>query len=94
DYGEFAAAIAIMGEDPAASWLTYLVVGLGFIIGAVSALIVRTSRERSLLMEQLAFDKELESDQMDMLQAPVEPRLIPIDELPPLPMAPGGEPHE
>jgi hypothetical protein len=29
-----------------------------------------------------------------MLQAPVEPRLIPIDELPPLPMAPGGEPHE
>jgi len=83
-----------MGEDPAASWLTYLVVGLGFIFGAVAALIVRTSRERSILMEQLAFDKELETDQTDLLQAPVEPRIIPIDELPPLPMAPGGEQHE
>ena len=94
DYGEFAAAIAIMGEDPAASWLTYLIVGLGFIFGAAAALVVRTSKERAILMEQLAFEKELESDQTDFLQAPVEPRLIPIDELPPLPLSPGGEGNE
>ena len=34
DYGGLKAAIAILGEDPAASWLTYLVIGFGFIIGA------------------------------------------------------------
>lgn len=94
DYGEFAAAIAIMGEDPAASWLTYLIVGLGFIFGAAAALVVRTSKERAILMEQLAFEKELESDQTDLLQAPIVPRLIPIDELPPLPLASGGEGNE
>ncbi|MGB1493176.1 MAG: hypothetical protein ACPG8X_07650, partial [Candidatus Poseidoniaceae archaeon] len=28
EYGEWNAALAIMGEDPAASWLTYLIVGI------------------------------------------------------------------
>ena len=32
-YGGFAAAVAIMGEDPAASWLTYAVMGAGFLLG-------------------------------------------------------------
>ena len=40
-YGEFAAAIAIMGEDPAASWLTYAVMGAGFLLGALGALLVK-----------------------------------------------------
>ena len=33
EYGEFAAAVAIMGEDPAASWLTYAVIAAGFLLG-------------------------------------------------------------
>ena len=40
-YGEFAATIAIMGEDPAASWLTYAVITAGFLLGAIAAFFVR-----------------------------------------------------
>ena len=39
-YGEFAVAIAIMGEDPAASWLTYAVITAGFLLGAIAAFFV------------------------------------------------------
>ena len=79
-----------MGEDPAASWLTYLIIGLGFLIGGAGALIVRMSRSRATIMEQLAFDAE-----MKLMAAPgigtTVPQLIPLEDLPPLPEMQGGE---
>jgi len=90
EYGEFAAAVAIMGEDPAASWLTYAVIAAGFLLGALCALAVKGSRRRSALLEQLMMDKET-----DLMNAPGAgdpiPELIPLDQLPPLPQSPGGE---
>ena len=90
EYGEFAAAVAIMGEDPAASWLTYAVIAAGFLLGALGALVVKGSRRRSALLEQLMMDKET-----DLMNAPGAgdpiPELIPLDQLPPLPQSPGGE---
>ena len=79
-----------MGEDPAASWLTYAVIGTGFLLGALGALVVRSSRQRAQFLEQFVLEKEQE-----LMAAPGEgspvPQLIPLDELPPLP---GGGPLE
>ena len=49
-----------MGEDPAASWLTYLIIGLGFILGASLALVVKMGREEDDLnkQEQMFNEKE------------------------------------
>ena len=62
-------------------------------MGALAALVVRASRQRTRLMEQIVAEKENE-----LLYAPEDalpvPQLIPLDELPPLPGAPGGERHE
>ena len=52
-YGGFKAAIAIMGEDLAASWLTYLIIGLGFTFGAMIALIVKMGRGEDLTEDDL-----------------------------------------
>ncbi|MGB2393086.1 MAG: hypothetical protein ACPICH_03115, partial [Poseidonia sp.] len=90
EYGEFAAAIAIMGEDPAASWLTYAVMGAGFLLGALGALVVKGSRRRKDLLEQLIQDKETELMNSPGMGEPV-PALIPLDQLPPLPEPQGGE---
>ena len=90
EYGEFAAAIAIMGEDPAASWLTYAVMGAGFLLGALGAMLVKGSRRRKDLLEQLLQDKETELMNSPDLSQPV-PALIPLDQLPPLPGPQGGE---
>jgi hypothetical protein len=92
EYGELAAAIAIMGEDPAASWLTYAVIGTGFLLGALGALIVRGSRRRAAYMEQIMATKEMDLLMSAEVPQPV-PQLIPIDELPPLPLLPGGDGH-
>ena len=92
-YGGFAAAIAIMGEDPAASWLTYGVMGTGFLLGALGALLVKGSKRRSELLEQLMLDKETELMNSPGIGEPV-PALIPLDQLPPLPHnTDGGEDH-
>ena len=90
DYGELSAAIAIMGEDPAASWLTYLIIGLGFLLGATGAFVVRMSRSRATMMEQLAFDTEMKLMTAPEIGATI-PQLIPLEDLPPLPEAQGGE---
>ena len=89
-YGEFAAAIAIMGEDPAASWLTYAVITAGFLLGAIAAFFVRASRRRSAMFEQLMQEKEIELMNAPGMGEPV-PELIPLDQLPPLPAAPEGD---
>ena len=92
-YGDFAAAIAIMGEDPAASWLTYAVMSAGFLLGALGAVLVKGARRRRELLEQLMLDKETE-----LMNSPgmgeVVPEMIPLDQLPPLPPMEGGEEPE
>ena len=79
-----------MGEDPAASWLTYAVMGAGFILGALGALLVKGSRRRKDLLEQLIQDKETELMNSPGIGEQV-PALIPLDQLPPLPEPQGGE---
>ena len=84
------AALAIMGEDPAASWLTYLIVGISFILGASAALIVRTMRsedEKTLTEDLLGYDvSTVDSSQ------PAESPILPLPDLAvPLPPPPGGD---
>ena len=78
-----------MGEDPAASWLTYLIVGVSFILGASAALVVRTMRsedEKTLTEELLSLPDPLEPI------APSTPAEMALPELAiPLPPPPGGE---
>ena len=84
EYGTLKSAIAIMGEDPAASWLTYLIIGLGFILGASIALVVKMGREEDELstQEQL-FDEKEHVDFNANLEQQESSAMIPIDELPP-----------
>ena len=92
-YGEFSAAVAILGEDPAASWLTYLVIGFGFILGASLALIVRMGRDDDTLEDDLFESKEsanLDSLTMDAVPA----SMTPLEDLPPLPMPEGMDASE
>ena len=89
-YGEFSAAVAILGEDPAASWLTYLVIGFGFIFGATLALIVRKGRDTEFLQEELFDSKDTANlDALTMDSLPVG--MIPLEHLPPPPMPTGME---
>jgi hypothetical protein len=89
-YGEFSAAVAILGEDPAASWLTYLVIGFGFILGASLALIVRMGRDEETLQDDLFESKESANlDSLTMDSVPVS--MIPLEDLPPLPLPVGME---
>ena len=89
-YGELSAAIAILGEDPAASWLTYLVIGLGFILGATFALIVRKGRDTEFLQEELFESKDMAN--LDALTLePLPAAMIPLENLPPLPIPAGME---
>ena len=90
EYGEWNAALAIMGEDPAASWLTYLIVGISFILGASAALIVRTMRsedEKSLTEELLVGD----DSSMNSAVLPHASEIALPDLAIPLPPPPGGE---
>ena len=90
EYGEWNAALAIMGEDPAASWLTYLIVGIAFILGASAALVVRTMRpeEEKMLTEGLL---GIEPPLNDSMPLP-DPSVMPLPDLAiPLPPPPGGD---
>ena len=90
EYGEWNAALAIMGEDPAASWLTYLIVGIAFILGASAALVVRTMRpeEEKMLTEELL---GIEPPLNDSMPLP-DPSVMPLPDLAiPLPPPPGGD---
>ena len=91
-YGGFAAAVAIMGEDPAASWLTYAVISAGFLLGALAAFVVKGARRRSELIDRLMEEKETELMNAPDIGQPV-PELIPLDQLPPLPQVNGGDDH-
>ena len=89
-YGEFSAAVAILGEDPAASWLTYLVIGFGFILGATFALIVRKGRDTEIIQDELFESKD--TSNLDALTMEVVPAaMTPLENLPPLPIPAGME---
>ena len=80
------AAIAILGEDPAASWLTYLVIGLGFIVGALLALLVKIARSDEELSEEELFDSKHPVDFESLTEEHIANNgMIPLDQLPPLP---------
>ena len=68
-----------MGEDPAASWLTYLIIGLGFIFGAMIALIVKMGREEDLIEDDL-FDGKQSIDFESNLHSQSAEEMIPISE--------------
>ena len=90
EYGEWNAALAIMGEDPAASWLTYLIVGISFILGASAALIVRTMRSE----DEKSLTEELLIGEDSSMNSAVLPHAseVALPELAiPLPPPPGGE---
>jgi len=91
-YGEFAAAVAILGEDPAASWLTYLVIGFGFILGAALALIVRMGRDQELIEDELFESKDTANLDLLTMDMPPPEAMIPLADLPPLPIPAGLEP--
>ena len=82
-------SVAIMGEDPAASWLTYLIIGVSFILGASVALLVRTMRsedEKTLTEDLLAVSEIAEP------AVPTNSIEMGLPELAiPLPPPPGGE---
>jgi hypothetical protein len=82
-----------MGEDPAASWMTYLVIGLGFILGAVAALTVRISRDE-LGEEEALFDAKITDEEVSLTPQGEQiigenldslEGMIPLSELPALP---------
>jgi hypothetical protein len=64
--------------------------GTGFLLGAIGALLVKGTKRRSELLEQLMLDKETELMNSPGIGEPV-PELIPLDQLPPLPLVNGGE---
>ena len=79
-----------MGEDPAASWLTYAVMGAGFIVGALGALLVKGAQRRRELLEQLVHEKETElMNSPGMGEVVLEP--LPLEAVPPSPSNEGGE---
>lgn len=90
EYGEWNAALAIMGEDPAASWMTYLIIGIAFILGASAALIVRSMRsddEKMLTEEIIGLDGNPAKDLPSL-----DSEMLPLPELAiPLPPLPGGD---
>ncbi len=88
EYGEFKAAIAIMGEDPSASWLTYLIIGLGFIFGAFLAMIVKMGRDDDDLNAEELFNQKEHVDFESNLPQVEKSNMIPLEDLPPLPLPP------
>ena len=72
-----------MGEDPAASWLTYLIIGLGFILGASLALVVKMAREdEELSMTERMFDEKEHVDFAANLAADTNSGMTPLSDLP------------
>ena len=76
----------IAGRAARSSWLTYLVIGLGFILGASIALVVKMGREEDDLNEERLFDEKQHIDFDSNLPPPGDLGMIPLDELPPIPL--------
>ena len=78
-----------MGEDPAASWLTYLIVGVSFILGASAALVARSMRsedEKTLTEDLLAAH-----DTSELIASSTSTEMALPELAIPLPPPPGGE---
>ena len=90
EYGEWNAALAIMGEDPAASWLTYLIVGISFILGGSLALVARMMRPED---EKMLTEELLGMGGAENIPAILpDPNVVALPDLAiPLPPPPGGD---
>ena len=84
--GEFAAAVAILGEDPAASWLTYLVIGFGFILGAKLLPLLSVWVETKMVEDELFESKDTANLDLLTMDMPPPEAMIPLADLPPLPV--------
>ena len=62
EYGEWNAAVSMMGESPASSWLSYLTVGLVMLLSSGLALIVRSRKSVASLEKDLIPIKEGDMD--------------------------------
>ena len=49
EYGSWNTTFSVMGEEPASSWLTYMILGTVMLISSALAMIVRYSRSASSL---------------------------------------------
>ena len=65
--------------------MTYLVIGLGFILGASAALVVKSGRDEHDLEEALFEEKQSRSLE-EMSQAQPQTGMIALEDLPPLPV--------
>ena len=59
EYGGFASAIAGLGEDPAGSLLSYLILGGAIMLGALAAAVVRLLRDGKSFSEESIKDKSV-----------------------------------
>ena len=62
EYGEWNAAISVMGENPASSWLSYLTVGVVILLSSFFAMIVRSRKSASSLMKDIIPIEEAGND--------------------------------
>jgi hypothetical protein len=53
EYGGWNAAFSTLGEDPAASWLSYLILGVVMLVSSGLAIIIRSTRSVSALEKNL-----------------------------------------
>ena len=58
EYGNWNAAFSVMGEEPASSWLTYMILGTVMLISSGLALVVRYSRSASSLERGISKEKK------------------------------------
>ena len=58
EYGGWNAAVSTMGEEPASSWLSYLILGVSMLISSGLAMILRSSRSVSSLEKGLTSNND------------------------------------
>ena len=54
EYGGWNAAVSVMGEEPASSWLSYVILGTVMLLSSGLAMVVRYSRSVSSLEKGVA----------------------------------------
>jgi hypothetical protein len=65
EYGGWNAAISIMGEDPAASWLSYLILGSTMFFASMIAHLTKMSRSAEALERGLSNPEKEQGGEFD-----------------------------
>ena len=58
DYGAWNAAVSTMGEEPASSWLSYMILGIAMFVSSGLAMIIRSSKSVSSLEKGLTSNND------------------------------------